>query len=284
MTIGIIGLGLIGGSIAKNLKKNETKFSIIGYNRGKENSANALKMELIDEIVSFQEICSKSNLIILAVPVNIILKILPKVLNLISNNTVVTDVGSTKEIIIKSIENHSKRKRFVGAHPMSGTENSGVISAKENLFFNKITIICDRENSDIDAVENIINLYKNLGSYLIFMTSKEHDEYVTYISHLSHVISYVLAASVLEKYQKNKTIFKLASGGFFSTTRLAKSSGKIWMPIFEQNMKNIISSIDYYINKLNKFKNYIKNNNYKELNDYILFANSIKTKLDKKNI
>lgn len=282
MVIGIIGLGLIGGSIAKEIKNKGFAKSIIGYNRSKKNCENALKMNLIDHIVDFKKLCNNSDLIILAIPVNSIRKILPKVLNLIANTTVVTDVGSTKELIIESIKNHPKKKRFVPSHPMSGTEKSGPTAAISNLFLNKVTIICNQNCCDKDALELVVNLYKKLGSHLIFMNSKDHDEYIGYVSHLCHIISYALAITVLEKEKKTSNIFNLASSGLNSTVRLAKSSPDIWTPIFEQNTKNILEIIDIYIKKIEEFKNYLQNKDFNKIYQYITKANKIKKILKNK--
>lgn len=282
MTIGVIGLGLIGGSMAKDIKRKGFALSIIGYNRSKKNCENVLKLGLVDRIVTFETLCKESNLIILGIPVNGIINILPKVLDLISDQSVVTDVGSTKELIINSVKTHPKRKRFVASHPMSGTENAGPTAATEDLFLNKVTIICDQENSDSDAIHLVSNFYQFLGSRVIFMNPKDHDERVGYISHLSHVISYALASIVLEKEKSISTIFDLAAGGFASIARLAKSSADIWTPIFEQNTENMLTIIEVYMNKLNEFKTYLEKNDFKKLNDYISNANKIAKVIENK--
>lgn len=283
MTIGIIGLGLIGGSMAKDIKRKKIAKSIVGYNQNKENCEDAVNLNLIDQVISFEELCKKSDLIILGIPVNEITRILPKVLDLISDNSIVTDVGSTKELIVNSVKNHPKRKRFVASHPMSGTEDSGPTSAIENLFLNKLSIICDQENSDSDAVKLISNFYQILGCRLIFMNSKVHDEHVGYVSHLSHVISYALSITLLEKEKTTSNIFDLAAGGFTSMTRLAKSSSDIWTPIFQQNIKNILPIIEIYIKKIIEFKTYLENNDFVKLNEYISNANQIRKVLIDKN-
>lgn len=284
MVVGIIGLGLIGGSIAKDIKRKHFSSSVIGYSRSKINSENALKLNLVHEIVTFEKLCQISDLIILSIPVNEIIKILPIVLDLISNKSVVIDVGSTKEVIISSIKHHIKRKRFVASHPMSGTENSGPYAAVENLFLNKVAIICNQENSDFDAVKLVSKFYLTLGSRIVFMNSKDHDEYVGYISHLPHIISYALAVSILEKEKSTSTIFDLASSGFSSTVRLAKSSPNIWIPIFEHNMQNLLPIIEIYIDKLNEFKTYLKNKDFKNLSTYISNANQIRKVFKEKKI
>lgn len=283
MIVGIIGLGLIGGSIAKNIKNNGFASSIIGYSRGTRSCKNALKLKLVDRIVDFYELCNKSDIIILSIPVDSVIKILPNVLDVISSKSVVFDVGSTKEVIINSIKNHSKRKRFVASHPMSGTENSGPNAAKEDLFINKVTVICDYENSDPDALKLVTNLYQILGSRLIFMSAKDHDKYVSYVSHLSHIISYALSVLLLEKEKSISNIFDLASTGFMSIARLSKSSSNIWLPIFQQNKSNLVPIINNYIEKLNELKNYLEEDNFKKLYEYISFANQIKKVLCKNN-
>ncbi|MCB9201494.1 MAG: prephenate dehydrogenase [Flavobacteriales bacterium] len=276
MTVGIIGLGLIGGSMAKDIRRNSFADKIIGYNRSKENCEKALEIGLIDEIATFEQVCSESDLIILGVPVNAIQKVLPKVLDSISDKAVVTDAGSTKELLIKEVENHKNRKRYVPSHPMSGTENSGPTSALDNLFKDKVAIICNKEESDKDAVDLVVRFYEMLGSRIIYMNARDHDEHVGYVSHLTHVISYALANAVLDKEKSTSTIFDLAAGGFASTSRLAKSSADMWVPIFEQNTQNILPILDVYMDKLKEFKTHLENNDMDKLYEFISEANKIR--------
>ena len=282
MKIGIIGLGLIGGSMAKDIRRTGFATEILGYNRSQENCKQALTLGLIDRIASVEEISTTCDFIILGMPVNGIQKILPQVLDLISNHTVVTDAGSTKELLIEEIKHHKNRKRFVASHPMSGTENSGPSAAIDNLFLDKVAIICNQEESDKDAVKLVENFYKILGCRIIFMDAKAHDEHVGYVSHLSHVISYALANAVLEKEKSTSTIFDLAAGGFASTARLAKSSAAMWLPIFQQNAQNILPIIDVYMEKLNEFKTYLLKNDEEKLYEFISQANTIRKVLENK--
>jgi prephenate dehydrogenase len=224
---------------------------------------------------------SIAELVIIAISVDATLQLLPRILDIISDKTVVMDVGSTKNSILESIKNHSRRRNFVATHPMSGTENSGPSAAFSGLFKGKVAIICDQESSYPWAVKEVEEFYKALESNLIYMDGKSHDEHVGYVSHLSHVISYALAVSVLEK-KSTATIFDLAAGGFASTARLAKSSAEMWSPIFEQNADSILPILEIYISKLNEFSSYLKEGKTDKVTEFIKEANRIRKVLDKR--
>lgn len=281
MIIAVIGLGLIGGSMALDLKDKGFASRIIGVDQSESNAHEALSLGIVDEITSLKTAVEVSDLVIIAVPVNATVTLLPQILDYIQKKTVVMDVGSTKQMIINSIATHPKRKYFVASHPMSGTENSGPKAAIKNLFSDKVAIICEKENSFTWAVDQVVEVYTVLNSRLVYMDGKSHDEHVGYVSHLSHVISYALAVAVLEKEKSTSTIFDLAAGGFASTARLAKSPPNMWVPIFEQNSENILPILEIYINKLEQFKTYLKEKNYQQVKEFILEANKIRKVLEK---
>lgn len=281
MVISVIGLGLIGGSMALDLKEKGIAKKIIGVDRSALNSSQALELGIADEICDPTTAVERADMVIVAVPVDATVTLLPLVLNSIKKKTAVMDVGSTKQFIIDSVAAHPNRKYFIPSHPMSGTENSGPKAAIKNLFNNKVAILCDKEDSFDWAVERVEQVYKAFNARIIYMDGKSHDEHVGYVSHLSHVISYALAVAVLEKEKSTSTIFDLAAGGFASTARLAKSSSEMWSPIFEQNADNILPILDIYIHKLEQFKTHLKNKNYQGLTDFIKEANKIRRVLDK---
>jgi len=274
MTVTIVGLGLIGCSMAIDLKKTGFAKQIIGVDTNKQDQKTALKNNYIDSAMNLSLAIKDSDIIILAVPVDVIGEILPSILDL-SKGKVVTDVGSVKYSIEKSINNHKNRRNFVSGHPIAGTENSGVNAAESNLFNNKVVILCDKQKSLKEALEKIEKMYRFLNMNILYMNSKEHDIHCAYVSHISHLSSFALALSVLDKEKDEENILNLAGGGFESTVRLAKSNAQMWNPIFINNKENIIEVLDNYINKLNDFKKAIKSGKRKELNELILQANKI---------
>jgi prephenate dehydrogenase len=276
MNVVIFGLGLIGGSVAKDLRQRNFASKLIGVGRSEATNKVALDLGLVDEILPKDEAIKQADLIILTVPVNALVDELKYVLDNIQAHQVVTDMGSTKGIIIDAIKNHPNRRRYVSSHPMAGTENSGPTAAIYNLFDNKVCIICDKENSDADAVQTVEALYQCLKMNIKYMDAYQHDIHAAYVSHISHISSFVLAAAVLEKEVNEKAILEMAGGGFESTVRLAKSSPDMWAPIFMQNKENIIEVMDTYINKMQHFRDLIKKDEYDELKVFMKDANQIK--------
>ncbi len=271
----IIGLGLIGGSLSKDLKERGVITHVTGVDANKANAEEALKLGLADEIKTLEEALD-SDLILITIPVNAIEKVIPAVLDKINPKAVVIDMGSTKENICNVIRNHPNRKRFVAAHPIAGTENAGPSAAINNLFDNKISIICEKELNDKDALDIAEDLFRTLKMNLIYMDAKEHDMHLAYISHLSHITSFALGNTVLDIEKNHKNIFNLAGSGFASTVRLAKSSPSMWEPIFEQNSKNILTALDAYIQKLQQFREFVNEKNTKELYRFMEEANQIR--------
>ena len=276
MTIGIIGLGLIGGSMAIDLRRNKFADHFLGCDNDNLNAMTAQRIGLVDEIVPYEELIKKSDLIILSVPVSAALRMLPDILDKITDDQYVTDVCSTKERLNDSVHYHPKRKNYVASHPMSGTEFSGPWAAIPNLFAGRAGIICNAEDSDIKAVELVRKMYDCLNMRVIYMRAAHHDVHTAYVSHVSHVISFALALTVLDKEKNEKNIFDLASGGFASTARLAKSNADMWAPIFLKNKDNVLSVLDSYMEKLQSFKTALENQDEKQLRALIEEANRIK--------
>lgn len=276
MKVAILGMGLIGGSAGIDLKKRGFATEIIGVGRSAANIAKALELGLADKMVSKEEAVREADVIILAVPVNILIDELKFVLDQMRPDAVVTDMGSTKGKMVEAVKDHPLRKRYVPSHPMAGTEFSGPTAAFSGLFDGKVAIICDKEHSDLDAVTTIERLYETLGMRLLYMDAVSHDLHAAYVSHVSHITSFVLGSTVLEKEKSEKAILTMASGGFESTVRLAKSSPEMWTQIFEQNAENIVEVLDTYIEKISTFRDKIKEGDFEYLRDFMIAANDIK--------
>ena len=275
MRVSMIGLGLIGGSMAIDLRKRGFATHIIGVDSNKLHSQTALNLGLVDEIAELDEAIENSDLIIIAISANASIRILPKILDKV-NHQIVTDVCSIKGPICERIKYHSKRSNYVASHPMAGTENSGPWAAQAGLYDGKAVIFCDAEDSSHEALASIRKMYDYLNMRPLFMNAYNHDVHVAYISHISHISSFALALTVLDKEKNEKNIFNLASGGFDSTVRLAKSSAEMWTPIFEHNSENITAVLDTYIDKLKVFKEAITEQNKDQLSEMINKANRIK--------
>jgi prephenate dehydrogenase len=280
LNIAVVGIGLIGGSMALDLKKNKRVKKIVGVDKNPEHLGMALQLGLIHEAMSLEDAIKHCNVIILSTPVDVSDGLLPKILSMVDKH-IVFDVGSTKENIVKSVENHPKRSRFIATHPMAGTEYSGPEAAVYYLFRNKTVIFCDIENSDDDVVKLAMDLYEFLGMNIVQMDTKSHDLHAAYVSHISHISSFALALTVLEKEKYEKNILTMASGGFDSTVRLAKSSPDMWTPILFQNSKNVVEVIDSYVNILLDFKNSIETKDSAKIKELILKSNAIRKVLDK---
>lgn len=281
MRISIIGVGLIGGSIALKLKQKGIADFIYGIDNSTEHLNEALELKIIDAKADLEDGIRNSDLIIIAIPVDAARKILPQILDLISENQTVMDTGSTKAGIVQAIKDHPKRQRFVAFHPMWGTENSGPKSAVSDSFAGKAGVICNREESAEDALKSVEKIAENLDMHLIYMNAEDHDVHTAYISHISHITSYALANTVLEKEREEETIFQLASSGFSSTVRLAKSHPEMWVPIFKQNKENVLDVLNEHISQLRKFKSALEKENYDYLEELISNANKIRGILDK---
>ena len=277
MTIAIVGIGLIGGSLMIDLRKRGFTDRIIGVESNLQHSNIAQLCGLVDETDSLENAVDRSDLIILSTPVNTIWKMLPGILDRIDGTSkVVTDMGSTKGKIGRVVKNHPARGRYVAVHPMARTEFSGPLAAIGKLFDYKNAIICDPELSDRDALGLAEEMLDVLNMKKVYMNSRDHDVHVAYVSHISHITSFSLALSVLDKEKEEKNITTLAGGGFESTVRLAKSSSETWAPIFLENSKYIIEVLDNYIEKMNLFRKLIKENDMEGLKGLMEEANKIK--------
>lgn len=276
MKVTVIGLGLIGGSLAIDLRKTGLATSLTGIDANSENAERAVALGLVDAIESDSYSMANADLVILAIPVHALAKTLPSVLDAVSDNTIVIDAGSTKAAICRSVSNHPRRKQFVAAHPIAGTENSGPDAAFAGLFTNKTTIICEKQKSSEKAMEMALRIFKTLQMNTIFMDPEEHDKHVAYVSHLSHVTSFLLGQTVLDIEKDEKNIAMLAGSGFASTVRLAKSSPDMWVPIFEQNMEYLSQALQEYIIHLQRFQYHLMKRDTKELHRTMSEANEIR--------
>ncbi|MCL1668252.1 prephenate dehydrogenase [Elizabethkingia ursingii] len=276
MNISIIGTGLIGGSMALKLKQKGLASKIIGIDKNEEHLKEAKSLGIIDDYLPFDEGVKSADLIIVAIPVDAARIILPNILDLLNDKQTIMDVGSTKDGIVKAIKNHPNRSRYVATHPMWGTENSGPTAAMADAFTGRAAVICNQEESAEDAVELVQRVYDALEMNLLYMNSEDHDIHTAYISHISHITSYALANTVLEKEKEEDTIFQLASSGFSSTVRLAKSHPEMWVPIFRQNKENVLDVLNEHISQLRKFKSALEKENYEYLEELILKANKIR--------
>jgi prephenate dehydrogenase len=277
MKVCIVGIGLIGGSLAIDLKRRGFASIVIGVDNNKHHQNIALHSGLVDKIDTLANAVKKSDMIILSTPVNTNRALLPEILDLIEGTEkVVIDMGSTKAGIAEAALNHPKRGRYVASHPMAGTEFSGPMAAIGKLFDYKHVIICDKELSDEDALRKVVAMYNLLNMRISYMKAIEHDIHVAYVSHISHITSFSLALCVLDKEKDEENILKLAAGGFESTVRLAKSNAETWAPIFIQNSEYIIEVLDNYVEKMNLFKQYIIGKNTEGLTELMNEANKIR--------
>ena len=278
MNIGIIGLGLIGGSMAIDLKRRGFAQQVLGVEAEPVNAAAALSIGLADEVVDLKECVDRSDLIVVAVPVGAAQTLLPMILDMMPEGSekVVMDVCSTKEQLVRSVESHPAREHYVASHPMAGTEYSGPWAAMSGMYDGHACIICDAEKSHPEAVRKVEALYDALNMRVICMDSSNHDLHTAYVSHISHVTSFALALTVLEKERDEKHIFDLASGGFSSTVRLAKSSPDMWTPILTQNKENVLHVMDTYIEKMNAFRQAVAEGDEEAIRSLIEEANRIR--------
>ena len=302
-TVGLIGTGLIGGSMALDIRACHLADTLLGYDKKDGNAAAAQRLGIVDRIVSYEELVAESDLIILSIPASAAAALLPDILDRLAARVarqtpdglgpdasgsisvtpgperaslpVVLDVCSVKQPIVDAVRKHPFRGRFVAGHPMSGTEYSGPQAARQGLFEGKVGIVCDAQDSDADALACVEALYEALGMRLVKMSAEQHDIHTAYVSHLSHVISFSLALTVLDKEKDDKHIFDLASGGFSSTARLAKSNADMWVPIFESNRENLLPVIDAYSDYLSRFRSAIASADGPKLRSLIETANRI---------
>lgn len=271
----IVGIGLIGGSVALKCKRSGLASKIIGVDNNPDHCKQALELGLVDEVLPLDEAVAAAEVIILAIPVGAIASILPGLLDKVKDHIVI-DMGSTKSLLTDLVEGHPQRGRFVASHPMWGTEYSGPAAAVENAFEQKAVILCDVEKTDTDALETANQLFDVLKMRIIQMNAKDHDLHAAYVSHISHITSFALANTVLEKEKEDNAIFEMASAGFESTVRLAKSNPEMWTPILMQNRENVLDVLNEHISQLRKFKSCLEKENWEYLNELMSNANQIK--------
>jgi len=275
MKVAIVGIGHIGGSMAISLKENGFAKTIIGVDSCRESEDKALRRRIIDETMSFDAAIAKADVVILSTPMDVMLELLPKILDRVTKQ-VVLDVGSTKELLLQSVKNHPNRQNYVATHPMAGTENSGIEAAIPNLFDNKYTVLCEVEDSSEEAKNLVERLYFSMNMKPVYLNAKENDVHSAYVSHISHISSFALALTVLEKERDEERIFELASSGFGSTVRLAKSSPDMWIPIFRQNRDNLLDVLDEHINTLARFRSLLIKKDFDTFYKLIEEANVIR--------
>lgn len=271
----VIGVGLIGGSLALDIKKARPEVNIYGIDKNEDHLDQALKLKVIDEKAVLGDL-GIADLVIVAIPVNATVEILPNILKAVSDDALVIDVGSTKEDICKAVENHPKRRNFLAAHPIAGTEFSGPSSAIHNLYKDKTNIICEVEETAFKLQEQALKLFTDIGMRIRYMKPKSHDKHIAYVSHLSHISSFMLGKTVIEKEKNERDIFDMAGSGFESTVRLAKSSPEMWTPILEQNKTNVIETLKEYINNLEQFKQLMENEDFEAVYNEMRKTNHIK--------
>jgi prephenate dehydrogenase len=271
----IIGVGLIGGSIAKDVKKLNPEILIYGVDKNEVHLKEALSLKIINKTATFEDL-HKADLVIVSIPVDATEALLPEILDKVSDDTLVIDSGSTKASICKAVENHPKRRNFLATHPIAGTEFSGPKAALEGLFKNKTNIICEIEKTAFKLQERALTIFKIMGMNMRYMNPEAHDKHIAYVSHLSHISAFMLGKTVIEKEKNERDIFDLAGSGFASTVRLAKSSPHMWTPIFKQNKANVIETLDEYINNLTKFKEFMEADNFEDIFNEMENTNHIK--------
>jgi prephenate dehydrogenase len=279
MKIGIIGVGLIGGSLALSARQHIPDVEIYGSNRSQANLQKSLDLGLIDFRLE-EAMIKQMYFILLSIPVDIALERLVDLMDEVNDNALIMDFGSTKAAICQQVALHSKRGQFLATHPIAGTEYSGPAAALPDLFEDKIQILCEAQKTRPDLLEWAQDWFKKMGMNLREMDAVEHDQHITYVSHLSHISSYMLGKTVMEKEKDQSAIFDMAGSGFSSTVRLAKSSPYMWVPIFKQNKENISETLSQYINNLNQFKQLLDASRFDELHEQILEINNIRQILE----
>lgn len=275
MNVYMIGIGLIGGSFAIDIKRTNPDAVIHGISRKDATLNKALELNLIDKKATLDDL-KKADLVIVSIPVDATVKLLPTILDSISNTTLVIDAGSTKEAICKVVAQHPRRQNFLACHPIAGTENSGPTAAIPNLYAGKTNIICEVEKTAVELKDKALALFETIGMEIRYMNAESHDKHIAYVSHLSHISSFMLGKTVIEKEKNEADIFDMAGSGFASTVRLAKSSPAMWTPIFEQNKDNVLEALENYITNLTAFKNCIEKDDYDGVFNQMKDTNYIK--------
>lgn len=275
-SVTIVGVGLISGSFSLALKDLGLAKKVIGVSRTAASQQKALELGLIDEALPLEEAVRKSDLIYVAIPVDATIPVMQQIMDMITDQQIVADAGSTKFALCAALKDHPMRHRFVATHPMWGTEYSGPEAAVRDAFAGRTCVICEKDKSDPVIVDKIENVYRQLGMHISYMEAASHDMHAAYVSHIAHITSFALANTVLEKEREEDAIFELAGGGFESTVRLAKSNPAMWVPIFMQNRENVLDVLNEHISQLRKFKACLEKENVEYLQELIENANKIR--------
>jgi prephenate dehydrogenase len=283
MKVFVIGIGLIGGSMALDIKTLRPEAKIYGIDNNESHLAEAIALGVVNAGATFEDLAD-ADFVIVSVPVDVALVVLPKVLDVIGDNSIVFEVGSTKMPICEAIANHPKRRNFIATHPIAGTEFSGPSAAIKGLFQGKTNIICEVEKTTFKLQEKALDLFKAMGMRIRYMDPKSHDKHIAYVSHLSHISAFMLGKTVINKEKDEQDIFDMAGSGFESTVRLAKSSPAMWTPIFKQNRKQVVKTLDEYISNLSKFKELLEKEDYDAIYNEMQSVNKIKEILNGMNV
>ncbi|WP_339653138.1 prephenate dehydrogenase [uncultured Maribacter sp.] len=275
MNVFVIGIGLIGGSLAKDIKSTQEDVTVYGIDSNATHLAEAKDLGIIDKKASYQDL-QLADMVIVSIPVDVMVTEIPKILDGVREDCVVFDVGSTKSLICKTLENHPKRRNFLACHPISGTEFSGPSAAINNLFRDKTNIICEVEMTAFKLQEKALQVFQAIGMRIRYMNPEAHDKHIAYVSHLSHISAFMLGKTVIEKEKNERDIFDMAGSGFESTVRLAKSSPAMWTPIFKQNKVNVVETLDEYIQNLTAFKELLLQDDYEGIYNEMNNTNKIK--------
>lgn len=275
MKVFVIGVGLIGGSMVLDIKALYPEATIYGIDANENHLQQALELGVIDVAATMEDLAD-ADFVIVSVPVNVAIRLLPQVLDLVGDNAIVLEVGSTKNPICKAVANHPKRRNFIATHPIAGTEFSGPSAALRNLFRDKTNIICEVEKTAFKLQEKALEVFKAMGMRIRYMDPKSHDKHIAYVSHLSHISSFMLGKTVIEKEKHEQDIFDMAGSGFESTVRLAKSSPAMWTPIFEQNKAQVLESLEEYISNLTQFRDLLAQDDYNAIYEEMASVNKIR--------
>jgi prephenate dehydrogenase len=283
MKVFVIGIGLIGGSMVLDIKTLHPDAKIYGIDNNEIHLAEAIALGVVDAGATFDDLLD-ADFVIVSVPVDVALLVLPKVLDVVGDHTIVFEVGSTKMPICEAVANHPKRRNFIATHPIAGTEFSGPSAAIKGLFQGKTNIICEVEKTTFKLQEKALELFTAMGMRIRYMDPKSHDKHIAYVSHLSHISAFMLGKTVIDKEKDEQDIFDMAGSGFESTVRLAKSSPAMWTPIFKQNRKQVVKTLEEYISNLSKFKELLEKEDYDAIYNEMHNVNKIKEILNGINV
>ncbi|WP_339841183.1 prephenate dehydrogenase [uncultured Maribacter sp.] len=275
MNVFVIGIGLIGGSLAKDIKSTQEDVTVYGIDSNATHLVEAKDLGIIDKKATYQDL-QLADMVIVSIPVDVMVTELPKILDAVPEDCVVFDVGSTKSLICRTLESHPKRRNFLACHPISGTEFSGPSAAIKDLFRDKTNIICEVELTAFKLQEKALQVFQAIGMRIRYMNPEAHDKHIAYVSHLSHISAFMLGKTVIEKEKNERDIFDMAGSGFESTVRLAKSSPAMWTPIFKQNKENVVETLEEYIQNLTAFKELLLQDDYEGIYNEMNNTNKIK--------